>query len=309
MKKRLRLIITILAVVAIAMVVAVPFLRPSPVKVEVASVRKGALRVTINAEGQTRVRDRFTVTAPVTGLLKRITLRRGNQVAAGSTLAILEPAPWGSLPSTDTGQARTIQSGVVLAPVSGRVLRVLEENERVVTAGTPLLELSNTTKLEVVVDVLSADAVKIRPGTEVLIEGWGGERPLRARVRLVEPSGFMKVSALGIEEQRVNVIVEFVDPVGALGDGYRVEARFVIWEGEGVLKIPASALFRSGDSWSVFVIENGRARRRTVQVGHRSGFEVEIASGIAEGEVVIVHPSNQIEDGIRVQSQTERADG
>jgi multidrug efflux pump subunit AcrA (membrane-fusion protein) len=302
MKKRLRLIITIFAVVAIAMVVAVPFLRPSPVKVEVANAQKGALRVTIDAEGKTRVRDRFTVTAPVTGLLKRISLRQGDSVKAGSTVTIIEPAPWGSLSSTDPGQPVTVQSAVVLSPVSGRVLRVLEENERVVTAGTPLLELSNTTKLEVVVDVLSADAVKIRPGGGVLIEGWGGEQPLRARVKLVEPSGFMKVSALGIEEQRVNVIVDFVDPPGILGDGYRVEARFVIWEGEGVLKIPASALFRHGDGWSLFVAEDGRARRRTVEVGHRGDFEVEIRSGVSEGESVILHPSNEIEEGALIES-------
>ncbi len=303
MKKRLRLIITILAVVAIMAVVAVPFLRPSPVKVDVAAVQKGALKVTIDAEGETRVRDRFTVTAPISGLLKRIKIRRGDQVAAGSVVAIIEPAPWGGLPATDSGQATVVQSAVVSAPATGRVLRVLEESERVVTSGTPLLELSNTAKLEVVVDVLTTDAVKIRPGTQVLIEGWGGERPLEARVRLVEPAGFVKVSALGIEEHRVNVIVDFVDPTGTLGDGYRVEARFVIWEGEGVLKIPANALFRQGDGWSVFVAEKGRARRRAVDVGHRGGFEVEITSGIVEGESVILHPSNQLEEGVRIEWQ------
>ena len=301
MKKRLRLIITLVAIIAMAMVVAVPFLRSSPVKVEVAGAQKGVLRVTIDAEGETRVRDRFTVTAPISGLLKRIKFRRGEQVATGSVVAIIEPAPWGGLPSTNAGQAGTVQSAVVIAPVSGRVLRVLEENERVVAAGTPLLELSNTSKLEVVVDVLSTDAVKIRPGAQVLIEGWGGERPLEARVRLVEPSGFIKVSALGIEEHRVNVIADFVDPSGTLGDGYRVEARFVVWEGEGVLKIPASALFRQGEGWSVFVVENGRARRRSVEVGHRGGFEVEIIKGIAESERVILHPSNQLEEGVRIE--------
>lgn len=303
MKKRLRLIITAVAVVCIAIVVAVPLFRQPPIKVEVAAAQRGRLRMTIDAQGQTRVRDRFVVTTPVTGLLKRITLRRGDKVSAGTTLAIIEPAPWGSLPVIEPGQTRTVQSAVVLAPVSGRVLRVLEENERVVAAGTPLLELSNTTKLEVVVDVLSTEAVKIRPGSEVLIEGWGGERPLRARVQLVEPSGFMKVSALGIEEQRVNVIAEFVDEPGALGDGYRVEARFIIWQGEGVLKIPASALFRQGDGWGVFVVEGGRAHRRAVEAGHRSGFEVEITNGLTEGENVILHPPNQVEEDSRVELQ------
>lgn len=288
-------------VTAIALVVAIPILRPSPVKVEVATAQKGALQVTINAEGKTRVRDRFTVTAPVAGLLKRISLRRGDKVALGNTLAIIEPAPGGSLASTDQGQTRTIQSAVVLAPVSGHVLRVLEESERVVQAGTPLLELSNTSKLEVVVDVLSTDVVKIKPGTEAFIEGWGGDAPLRARVQLVEPSGFMKISALGIEEQRVNVVADFVDTPATLGDGYRVEAQFVIWKGDGVLKIPSSALFRQGDGWGVFVVENGRACRRLVEVGHRGDFEVEITKGIAEGESVILHPPNQIEEGTRVE--------
>ncbi|HKS28704.1 MAG TPA: efflux RND transporter periplasmic adaptor subunit [Pyrinomonadaceae bacterium] len=301
MKKRLRLIITVLAIIVIAVVVAVPILRPAAVKVETSVARKGALQVTIDAEGKTRVRDKFTVTAPVGGLLKRITLRRGDMVSAGTTLAIIEPAPWGGLPSADSGQTAVLQSAVVLAPITGRVLRVMEESERVVAAGTPLLELSNTSKLEVVVDVLSTDAVKLRPGTEVLIEGWGGDAPLRARVGLIEPSGFMKVSALGIEEQRVNVIVEFVDQPGALGDGYRVEARFVVWKSDGILKIPTSALFRQGDGWCVYVVEKGRAYRRTVEVGHRGGFEVEITGGLSEGEGVILHPPNQIEEGVRVE--------
>jgi HlyD family secretion protein len=200
---------------------------------------------------------------------------------------------------TAPGDARRLVK--LRSPVRGRVLRVTEKSERVVSAGTPLLVLGDPAKLEVVVDLLSTDAVKVLPGAPVLLEGWGGDHPIHARVRLVEPYGFTKVSALGIEEQRVNVIADFVDSPGPLGDGYRVEARIIIWQGEDVLKVPASALFRHGQGWSVFAVENGRARRQDVEVGHRNPFEAEIASGIAPGARVILHPANDIQDGVRVQ--------
>jgi HlyD family secretion protein len=135
----------------------------------------------------------------------------------------------------------------------------------------------------------------------VLLEGWGGERALRARVRVVEPLAFTKVSALGVEEQRVNVIADFVDPPGALGDAFRVEARVVLWSGEDILKVPVSALFRRGESWNVFVVEGGRARRREVEIGHRGTLDVEIAKGLNVGEPVIRHPSNDIDEGRRVR--------
>jgi HlyD family secretion protein len=187
------------------------------------------------------------------------------------------------------------------SPVGGRVLRVVEKSERVVAVGTPIIVLGDPNKLEVVVDVLSTDAVKVRPGAIVLLEDWGGEAALRARVRTVECSAFTKVSALGIEEQRVNIVADFVDPPGQLGDGYRVEARIIIWESKAALKVPSSALFRHGDGWSVFVIEEGRARRREVETGHRSQFEVEILGGIEEGNHIILHPPNQIADGAGVE--------
>ena len=189
------------------------------------------------------------------------------------------------------------------APVAGRVLRVVEKSERVVPAGTPILTLGDSKQLEIVADVLSTDAVKIQPGMPVFLEGWGGDHPIRARVRLVEPGGFTKVSALGIEEKRVNVISDFVDPPGLLGDGYRVETRTVIWSGEKVLKVPQSALFRQGSGWSVFAIDGGRAKRRDVEIGHRNQTEVEILSGFGVGEEVILHPSNQLNDGARVREQ------
>lgn len=199
---------------------------------------------------------------------------------------------------SESGAGRIV---TLRSPVRGRVLRVIEKSERVVAAGAPIITVGDPRKLEVVVDLLSTDAVKVKPGAAVLLEDWGGEAPLRARVRTVEPSAFTKVSALGIEEQRTNVVADFVDPPGPLGDGYRVEARIIIWEAESVLKVPASALFRYGEGWSVFVVEGRRALRRQVEIGHRSQFEAEVHSGIEEGESVVLHPTNQIHDGSLVE--------
>ncbi len=189
------------------------------------------------------------------------------------------------------------------SPVAGRVLRVVEKSERVVQAGTPVVVVGDPKKIEIVTDVLTTDAVNIKPGVPVFLEGWGGDHPLRARVRLVEPGGFTKISALGVEEKRVNVIADFVDSPDGLGDGYRVEARIVTWESAGVLKIPGSATFRERDSWSAFVVENGRARRQAVQIGHRNQNETEVLGGILAGEQVILHPSNQLREGVRVRTQ------
>jgi HlyD family secretion protein len=202
--------------------------------------------------------------------------------------------------------ARRMQDAGVIelrSPVPGRVLRVVEKSERVVTAGTPLIVVGDPERLEVVVDLLSTDAVKVRPGMTVLLENWGGEGALRARVRTVEAAAFTKLSALGIEEQRVNIVADFVDPPGLLGDGYRVEARTILWEAGDVLKIPASALFRSGEGWAVFALEQGRARKREVRIGHRSHFEVELLDGLEEKTEIIIHPANTIEDGARVEAR------
>jgi HlyD family secretion protein len=188
------------------------------------------------------------------------------------------------------------------SPAAGRVLRIVEESERVIQAGTPVLIVGDPGKLEVVTDVLSTDAVKIPPGAPVLIEDWGGDHTLRARVRLIEPAGFTKVSALGVEEQRVNVISDFVDSPGPLGDGYRVETRIVTWSTESALKVPLSAVFRQQQGWSAFVIEGGRARRRDIEIGHRTDAEVEVLRGLTEGEQVILHPANEVSDGARVQA-------
>jgi HlyD family secretion protein len=187
------------------------------------------------------------------------------------------------------------------SPVSGRVLQVVEKSERVVQAGAPLLVVGEPRKLEIVTDVLTTDAVNIGPGSSVELKGWGGDHPLRAKVRLVEPSGFTKVSALGVEEKRVNVIADFVDSPDRLGDGYRVETSIVTWEASDVLKIPVSAAFRESEGWSVFILEGGKAHRQGIKVGHRNQTAVEILDGLAEGQEVVLHPSNQLSDGVRVQ--------
>lgn len=203
--------------------------------------------------------------------------------------------------NADTGKAGPLIQ--LRSPVAGRVLRVIEKSERVVSAGTPILTLGDSKQLEIVADVLSTDAVKIQPGMPVLLEGWGGDHAIRARVRLVEPGGFTKVSALGIEEKRVNVISDFVDPPGPLGDGYRVETRTIVWSGEKILKIPQSALFRLGPGWSVFAIEGGRAKKRNVEIGHRNQAEAEILNGISANQEVVLHPGNELRDGVRVGKQ------
>jgi len=191
----------------------------------------------------------------------------------------------------------------VLSPVGGRVLRVFQESERVVNVGTPLLEVGDPADLEVTVEVLSRDAVAIQPGARVLLEQWGGAFPLEARVRWVEPAGFTKISALGVEEQRVNVICDLVTPVAqraTLGDEYRVEARIVVWESVDTLIVPAGALFRREGGWRVFVIDGSRARERTVRVGRGNGVFTEVLEGVTSGETVIVYPGDRIRSGTRV---------
>jgi HlyD family secretion protein len=195
------------------------------------------------------------------------------------------------------------------APVAGRVLRILEESERVVPAGSPLMELGDPSRLEVVADLLSTDAVKVRPGDTVLVEQWGGGQTLRARVRTVEPSWFTKISALGVEEQRVNVVADLVDPPGPLGDRYRVEVRVVLWGASEALKVPLSALVREGADWLVFVVSGGQAHARHITLGHRGAFEVEVVSGLQPGEQIIRYPSDLIRDGLRVRARLRESAG
>jgi HlyD family secretion protein len=184
-----------------------------------------------------------------------------------------------------------------------QVLRVHQESACVVTPGLKLVEVGNPANIEVEIDLLSSDAVKVKKGDRVLIEHWGGSKPLEGRVRVIEPSGFLKVSALGVEEQRVYVIIDFTSPRPEwerLGDGYRVEARIVIWEGQKVRKVPSGALFRNGKGWAVFVIEEGKAVRREVEIDHNNGREAEVLSGLEEGEQVVVHPGDKVKEGVAV---------
>jgi len=368
---------------------------PAAVPVDLAAVTRGPLQVTVDEEGETRVHDRFVVSAPVAGRVQRIELEPGDPVKRGSTVvaSVLpgDPVPLDArsraeaeaaaaaarsdvgraraerqraaaalafarselerqrdladrkiasrqqLDSAETqareaqqafeaaefaaaaaehnlklAEARLMQGSggaapgraiLIRSPIDGVVLKRLRESEAVVPAGDPLAELGDPRQLEIVSDLLSTDAVKVEAGAAVLIEQWGGDHTIRGRVRRVEPSGFMKISALGVEEQRVNVIVDFEDPLEAwkaLGDGYRVEVRVVVWEGKDVLRVPTSALFRRGESWAVFAVEGGRARLRSVEIGARNSLHAELRSGLAEGARVVVHPSDALSDGARI---------
>lgn len=388
MKRTIKRIVTAL-VAAGAIVLALLAFRPKPLEVEAGRVAKGPLQVTIDADGQTRAHDRFTLAAPIAGLLSRIELHEGDQVGPETVLATISPLPLdvrevaeirariqsaearereaeqscdrlksehaqalrelnrarllaqdrlipkmeleqaeskeasaameldaarfrikaaaaevakerAGLVSIEAQQSQVNKLVAIRPPSRCRILRILEKSERVVPFGTPIVVLSNPQQIEIVVDLLSTDAVKVKPGAKVIIENWGGPVPLRARVRNVEPYGFTKVSALGIEEQRANVIADFLDSSDGLGDGYRVEARIVIWESPSVLKLPASALFRAGQIWNVFVIENGRVRAVPVEVGPRNPSEAEITKGVTEGTQVILHPANDLKEGARV---------
>ena len=192
---------------------------------------------------------------------------------------------------------------LIKSPVSGYVLKVNHESEGVVQAGEALVEIGDPKMLEVEVDVLSADAVRIRPGTPVLFERWGGDKPLKGKVRVVEPTGFTKISALGVEEQRVLVISDIISPPeewAQLGDGYRVEAGFILWESEEILQVPSSALFRYEEGWAVFVMKNKKALLRKVDLGRRNGMSAQVLSGLIEGDMVITHPDSSIEDGTSI---------
>lgn len=191
----------------------------------------------------------------------------------------------------------------IRSPISGRVFRVFEESETPVVVGSRLIELGDPTDLEVEIDVLSVDAVQIRPGTRVQLSHWGGDVPLEARVRIVEPSAFMKTSALGIEEQRVWIIADIVTPPDerqSLGDGFRVEAGIVTWESDDVLKVPAGALFRNGTDWAVFTVRQSRAVLQPVRAGHTNGVETEIVDGLSPGDQVVLHPSDRVRPGVRI---------
>lgn len=197
----------------------------------------------------------------------------------------------------------------IRAPVAGRVLEVMQESEGVVASGTPLLELGDPAALEIVVDVLTRDGIRIRPGARVTIDRWGGDL-LEGHVRLVEPAAFTRVSALGVEEQRVNVIIDLDSPRSvwsALGDGYRVEAHIELWQSDEVVQVPTSAAFRDGDGWAVYVVDEGVARLARVEIGHRTGHTVEVLSGLRVSDAVVLHPSDRVGDGVAVKPRVSSA--
>ncbi len=375
---------------------------PVPIEVDVASVSLGPLQVTVNEDGKTRIRERYSVSAPLAGELLRVDLHAGDSVRAGETiLAMIEPsdpslldarsqAEAGArvsaaearfshtqaqldralagysfahkeharaeklLPANAVSQAeyekaehllrtatedkRVGEFAVQIAryeleqakaaarrtrgpehteqdrfeirsPINGEVLRVFQESSGPISPGTQIMELGDRGNLEVEIDVLSSDAVRIPPGAKVHLEHSGLPHPLVARVRLIEPQGYMKVSALGVEEQRVNVIADFTDAPEVrqrLGDAYRVDARVVIWEAEKVLKVNAGAIFRYDGDWAVYEIVDGRAALTKVEVGQSSGLETEIVKGLQPGDQVVAYPSDQISDGVRVTSRPTR---
>ena len=213
---------------------------------------------------------------------------------------LLEP---GSGTGASGGAAGKPATLTLRSPIDGVVLERYRESEAVVMQGEPLVSVADTSALEIVADFLSSDAVRIRPGMRALIEQWGGDRPIGAVVRRVEPAGFLKVSALGVEEQRVWVVLDLENPAEAgrtLGDGYRVEVRVVTWEGSDVVRVPVSSLFRRGDRWAVFVEDAGLARERTVRLGHRNGTFAEVLSGVPVGAKVIIYPPDTVSDGTYV---------
>jgi len=191
----------------------------------------------------------------------------------------------------------------IRAPMAGSILRIPDASERVVAAGAPIMTVGDLRGLEVVLEVLSSEAVKVAPGMPVQLDGWGGARSLRAKVRRIEPFAVTKISVLGVEEKRANVIVDFVDPPDGIGDGYRVTARIITWQADRVLNVPASALFRCANAWCVFVVDDGRARRSLVEIGQRGPQEAEVKGGLVPGQRVIRYPSNNLSDGTRVKAR------
>lgn len=383
----------------LAIVVVAYILRPEPVWVDLATVQRGPMEVTILEEGKTRVKDRYVVSSPVTGYLHRVELDVGDQVIPGELLTEVDPMPVSVLDARSRAEAEarveaarsalnsirqktqaaeadaelaeteyqrlltldrsdfvsderlqqarstaarnrailrsarfdeevaahelaaartrleisaTRSEGeqpaerlAVRSPVSGNVLGLLRKSEGVIQAGEPILELGDPGALEVVVDVLSFDAVKLEPGVKARLNGWGGT-PLEAVVRRVEPVGFEDISALGVEEQRVRVIADMVTPREnweMLGDGYRVDAEFILWQSADVLQVPASAIFQRAGQPTVFLVDNDLAVMRAVETGRSNGLMTAVESGLNEGDQVIRHPGRELSDGDRIRSR------
>ena len=275
----------------------------SPVSVETTGVESGEMLVTVDGEGKTRLKDKVTVTAPVSGKMSRIKLREGDPISKEYVITQIDPNPPAPRPPSETENLINPYALKVYAPISGRILRILEKDERILPAGTPIIEIGNPGTAEIVVDVLSTDAAQIRSGASVLIESEASAEPVKARVRTVEPQAFTKVSALGVEEQRVNVVIDFDEPDDVerqLGDGYRVEVRIIVWSKDDVLKVPTSSLFRHEEKWAVYKVANDAASLQLVEIGRSSGLEAEVLNGLAVGDRIVVYPSDEIANGVKV---------
>jgi HlyD family secretion protein len=397
MNGALRRRILIISIVLIVVVLLIYGFLPKTQVVDIVSVKRGPLQITIEEEGRTRLKDRFTISAPTSGYMRRVKSKVGDAVKKGQIVAVLEPLPSQALDprsrataqasvssaeaslgaaierervasadasyleqrkerlktlydkgsiakdqfdqiNSEAQKAQALQLSAaaeinvakselerakitlrnfaavkaegnaveVISPLSGTVFRVYRESEGAVNIGEPLMDIGNAKNLEVRVEVLSSDAVKIKEGTRVLFKRWGNDEPLTGQVRLVEPAGFTKISSLGVEEQRVLVIADITSPPdqwNILGDGFRMEAHFIIWEGENVLQIPASALFRLGKDWAVFVAETGKAHKRVVQIGQRNAMAAEILSGLKENEKVLAYPDDSISEGTKIKAR------
>lgn len=282
---RIRVIAAITIVAAAALLWA---LWPRPLLVEIAPVTRGPYQQVIVEDGVTRAKEIYTVTSLVSGNMKRIQWEAGDKIKIGDVVAEFE---WD-------------RPVIIHSPTTGWVLRVEHKSGGPIERGDPIMEIADASSLEIVADVLTTDAVQIRPGDPVLIEDWGGDKPLEAHVRLIEPSAFKKISALGVEEQRVNVIIDITSPYAEwweLGDNYRVDAHIITFKTEDALTIPTGALFRSDGSWAVYKVVNGKARLHVIKVARHNPDRAMIAGGLQAGEQVIVYPNDEIKDGSRVR--------
>lgn len=391
------LLLSGIGIVAAVALLVVTF-RAEPVPVDLYTLARGAMQITVNADGKTRIRDKYEVSAPLVGTARRSPVEVGDSVVMGETVvAVVQPVAPDLLDSRSRLQAEAAigeaeaalrlansryrqasdemtyaqtqlertkalaARGVtaltqledvtqrkeiavaardaaasaltmaassltrvkaalidpddptfadpsqccieIRAPISGSVLSVEMVSEHAVAAGSLLLSIGQTDDLEIVADLLSSDAVRLAPGAEAIVERWGGPIPLEARLRTVEPSARTKVSALGIEEQRVDATLDLLSPPAerpGLGDGFSVFLRIIEWSGQNLLQVPLSAVFRSGENWSVFVNESGVARRVEIKIGHRNNTFAEVVDGLAAGQTVITHPSDAIGDGVRI---------
>ncbi|PLY16877.1 MAG: RND transporter [Sedimenticola sp.] len=397
-KKISRKLLTLGTIVVIAAALTYAFW-PGPLMVDSGEVKRGAMVVTINEEGRTRVHNTYVVSTPVAGRLLRVAVEPGDPVIGGesviaqmlpvipevldvrsraqasaevsaaeaalqlaraelaravadkdladadlkrtSRLALAHTVSEADLDRAvreqraaaaalktaeasiamrkaelENARARLIsvdgnpanggaaEAITILAPATGRVLRIMHESESTLPAGEPVMEIGNVDEdLEVVVELLSSDAVRIAPGNRVIFDDWGGEELLNGVVERVDPWGFTKVSALGVEEQRVSTVIRFTDPPqarGKLGHGFRVEVQIVVWEDQDALVVPSSALFRDGEDWAVFVVAEGTALRRRIEIGRNNGVDAQVKQGLESGERVILYPSSALTDGAMV---------